>query len=114
MPVPRLPPSSACHLRRWTEWSIAALWFWGAAIQPEAEGSSRLGRFQKGNGMTAFLIIVGLFVGAVQFIFAAALGQKLQTPDRSASRIALVIATCAYLIQAALFLAAGAQFARLS
>lgn len=62
--------------------------------------------------MMAFLIISGLFVGAVQFIFAAALGQKLQAPDRSASRIALVIAASAYLIQAALFLAAGASIGK--
>ncbi len=57
--------------------------------------------------MTAFLIATGLFGGAVQFVFAAVLGQKLQTPDKTASRIALVIAASAYLMQAALFLAAG-------
>lgn len=60
-----------------------------------------------------FLIIAGLFVGAVQFVFAAALGQKLQTPDRSAGRTALAVATSAYLMQAALFLAAGVKLAGL-
>ncbi len=57
--------------------------------------------------MTAFLIVIRLFVGAVQFTFAAVLGQKLQTSDKAAGRIALVIAASAYLMQAALFLAAG-------
>ena len=57
--------------------------------------------------MVALQIIAGLFFGAVQFLFTAVLGQKLLASDRAASRIALVIAATAYLIQAALFLVAG-------
>lgn len=62
--------------------------------------------------MTALLLIAtGLFVGLVQALLMAVLGQAMSEGNRSKSRTALVMSAIAYLLSARLFLAAGVQLA---
>lgn len=62
--------------------------------------------------MTALLLVAtGLFVGALQALFMAVLGQEIAADNRSKARTALAVGGTAYLLQAGLFVAAGLQLA---